>query len=332
METVAATRKRSLLRELHPRALATNGVVLAAAVFLVLSMIWAYYLPGGVTVFQAQDFLNLALALALASFGATLVLIAGGFDLSVAGLISLVNVLVATQMPSSAGLAFLFAALLVVLGFVIGLINGFLVSFLQLESIATTLATFIMLSGVALVLLAAPGGTVPSSFYEPITGSIGGAIPVALVVLLLLAGLWFVIKRTRFGVRLFAIGADEEAAAMNGVRTRIVKTSAFGIAGAMYALAGLSLSAATATGNPSAGIPFLLTTFAAVALGGTSFAGGKGSAIGSIFGALVLAVIPKVLFVLGISSASTGFVQGLVMIAAVLAGVATAKLGRKGES
>lgn len=331
MESATARYKQTLLRQLSPRALATNSVLLAGAVFIVLFMIWAYYLPGGVTVFQAQNLLNLALALAFASYGATIVLIVGGFDLSVAGVISLVNVLIATQMPGSAGSAFAFAVLLVVLGFVIGLINGSLVSYLKLESIATTLATFIILSGLALVLLAAPGGTVPSSFYGPVTGTLGGAIPVALVALILLASLWFVIKRTRFGVSVFAIGADEEAATMNGIRTQVIKTLAFGFAGAMYALAGLSLSAATATGDPSAGTPFLLTTFAAVALGGTSFAGGKGSAIGSILGALVLTVIPKVLFVLGISSASTGLFQGMVMIAAVLVGVATAKFGGKGE-
>lgn len=332
METGAVARKRTFWQELRPQALATNSVLLAAVVFLILFMIWTYYLPGGLNAFQIKDLLNLAQALAFASFGATLVLIVGGFDLSVAGLISLVNVLVATQMPSSAGLAFSFAVLLVALGLVVGLINGCLVSFLRLESIATTLATFIILSGLALVLLAAPGGTVPPSFYEPVTGIIGGTIPVALVVLVLLVIIWLVIKRTRFGVNLFAIGADEDAATMNGVRTRAVKVWAFGVAGAMYALAGLSLSAATSTGNPNAGTPFLLTTFAAVALGGTSFAGGKGSAIGSIIGALVLAIIPKVLFVLGIASFSTGLFQGLVMIAAVLLGVATAKLGRKEES
>lgn len=323
MATSIAPSRSAAKPRLNWRTVVASGPVMSAVVLVILLMVWGYYQPGGLTIVEINNFSTLMTTLALAAFGTTLVVISGGFDLSIAGVISVVNALVATRMTEDN--IVLVCLLMVLIGLAVGLINGFAVAVLGLESIAATLATFIMLAGVALIILDIPGGTVPASFSDSITTAAGG-VPAAVYVLLVLAAFWVLLRRTAFGTGLFAIGENEYAATMSGVRSRAVKMGAYALAGVMYALAGLYLSAVTVTGDPNAGTPFLLSAFAAVALGGASLAGGRGSAIGTILGAGVLTLIPKVLFVIGASDFWAGFVQGLVIIAAVLFGLATARL------
>jgi ribose transport system permease protein len=317
---MAESLKRAAAPLLNWRAVLASGTVMSGVVLLILIMVWSYYQPGGLTIVETNDFTTLMTTLALAGFGTTLVVISGGFDLSVAGVISVVNAYVATKMTPDNVLTVCLTVLAIGLG--IGLLNGIAVAILRLESLAATLATYIMLAGVALIVLDVPGGTVPESFSDPITTATGG-VPAALYVLLALAAAWILLRRTAFGIGLFALGENEDAARMSGVATRRVKLGAYALAGVMYALAGLYLSAVTVTGDPNAGTPFLLSAFAAVALGGASLAGGRGSAIGTILGAGVLSVIPKVLFVLGASDFWAGLVQGFVIIVAVLFGLAS---------
>jgi len=327
MSGAVALNRRPLRGRLNWRRLAASGPFVSAVVFVILYFFWFWYSPGGLQTTDVNNFLTLTTTLALAGFGTTLVVVAGGFDLSIAGVISVVNALLAAQLTNGGNVILtLIICLLVGLG--TGMLNGFLVAVIKLESIAATLATYILLSGVALLILSQPGGTVPSSLSNPLTAIVGG-IPVALFILLALAAAWMILRRTRFGVGVFALGESEEAARMSGVRTRVVKFGAFAIAGVMYALGGIYLSAVTVTGDPASGQPFLLQAFAAVALGGASLSGGRGSAIGTIMGALVLTLIPKVLFVLGASDFWAGLIQGVVVIVAVVFGLASARLSRR---
>lgn len=316
-------------RKARWRSFAANPTLLSVITFLVLLQIWNYYNIGGLRISDLNNLFSLMITLALAGFGTTIVIISGGFDLSVAGLISVANVVVATQMTGTGANALLVCAAVVVIGLVVGLVNGVLVAYLGIESIAATLATYIALSGVALLVLAAPGGSVPEVFSAPLTAVVFGFLPAPLLTLLVLGALWVGLRRTRFGVQLFAVGADETAAGLSGVRTARVKVLAYTLAGVMYSLAGLYYSAVIGTGDPTSGQPFLVTAFAAAALGGCSFAGGAGSAIGTIFGAGVLALIPKVLFVFGVASFFTQVVQGVVLVLAVLFAIVMARVARR---
>ncbi len=324
--TLAAPRATPTVRW---RTLASNPTLLSVVTFLVLLEIWNYYNIGGLRISDLNNLFSLMITLALAGFGTTLVIISGGFDLSVAGMISVANVVVATQMTGTGANAVVVSAVVVVIGLVVGLVNGLLVAYLGIESIAATLATYIACSGVALLVLAAPGGSVPEVFSAPLTSVVFGFLPAPLLTLLALGGLWLVLRRTRFGVQVFAVGADETASGLSGVRTARVKVLAYTVAGLMYSLAGLYYSAVIGTGDPTSGQPFLVTAFAAAALGGCSFAGGAGSAIGTIFGAGVLAVIPKVLFVFGVASFFTQVVQGVVLVLAVLFAIVMARVARR---
>jgi ribose transport system permease protein len=137
-----------------------------------------------------------------------------------------------------------------------------------------------------------------------------------------------VIRRTDWGVALYAVGADETAAALAGVPTNRVKFLAYCLAGVFYGLAGYMLSALTATGNPNAGNSYLLLMFAAIAIGGTSSSGGRGGVLGSMIGAATLTLLQKVLFSAGVSSFYTGIFQGVVMIGAVLVAALSAHLAQ----
>jgi ribose transport system permease protein len=315
--------RRAAMPQLSWRKTLATGTVMSGLILVVLLVIWGSKNPGGLTIVEWNNFATLMTTLSLAGFGTTLVVITGGFDLSVAGVISVVNAYVATHMTEGNIVSVIIIVLLI--GLAVGLINGFAVSILGLESLAVTLATYIMLAGVALLILDIPGGTVPLSFSEPLTTAENG-IPGALYVLIALIVIWFVFRRTTFATGMYAIGENEDAARMSGVHTRFVKMGAYAIAGVSYAAAGLFLSAVTVTGDPNAGTPFLLSVFAAVVLGGTALGGGRGSAIGTILGAGVLTVIPKVLFVVGASDFWAGIVEGLVIIAAVLLGLALVRL------
>jgi ribose transport system permease protein len=304
---------------------ADNGALIAAAFFAMLLTIYAAGQPGALTLSSVTDLLNNTLPVALAAAGATLVVLTRGFDLSVAGVVSLANVLIATG-PTEGPWAPLAALLIVVaVGMAVGTINGLLVAYGRLQSVTATLGTMIVCSGIALLVLDIPGGSVPDFIAEGLPGTIGGWLPVAGLIAAAVAAAWMAVRRTDWGVALYAIGADESAAELAGIEVRRVRLLAYIAAGAMYGLAGYALTGLTASGDPNAGTSYLITAFAAIAIGGTSFNGGRGGLIGAIVGAATLTLLLKVLFSLGVLSFATGIAQGLVMIAAVLLGTLAAR-------
>ncbi|MBK1696148.1 ABC transporter permease [Rhodovibrio salinarum] len=313
--------------------LAGNGAAIIALVYVVLFSIYAVSEPTALSLFSITNLVNNFVPLALAAAGQTLIVLLAGFDLSVAGVISLTNVVLAVTplegpLGALAGLAIALA-----IGGVAGSINGLLVAYLRIQSIAATLGTMIVLKGVALLILSAPGGWISDWIVYELTDVAFGLVPISGLILLAVAGVWLALKRTDFGAAIYAVGEDETSASLSGINTRLTKFKSYCLAGMFYGLAGYMLSAQTATGNPNAGEPFLLLCFASVAIGGTSFSGGRGGMIGSIIGAATLLLMQKVLFSTGVSSFYTGMFQGAVMIAAVVFAAAMLRVSiRKGAA
>ncbi len=302
------------------RALA-NGSLLAFTLLAVMYVVYMYSSVDVLTVSHTAELLNNAAPLVVAATGLTLVIISGGFDLSIGGVIVLANVILATKSGSTttSGLIAIVVALLA--GLIVGAINGFLVAYLKVQSIAATLGTFIMCSGIALVIMPSPGGSVPGLISPGLNATLGGILSVSgLLVVGCLVG-WIILKQSRFGVYIYALGNDERSAVQSGLNVPWVKFRVFLGAAVLYALAGVMLTAQTASGDPNGSALFMVLVFAAVAIGGTQFGGGRGSAIGSIFGAGVLAVLQKLLFALGVSTFYTAIVQGAVLIVAVVIGL-----------
>ena len=315
----------------HRRAM-SDGLSVIIVILAVLFVIFVATESDALTPFVLTDILNNSLPLALAAAGGTLVVLTRGFDLSVAGVVSLTNVLVAVCAGDGPLGALEGLAIAVLVGAFVGAINGLCVAYLRLQSIALTLASMIVCSGVALLVLDAPGGDVSDFIVNGLTGTIPGNVPVALVIAVAVYLIWAVLSRTNLGVHLYAIGADETAAMLAGVPVRRTKVLAYILAGSCYGMAGFMLTALTSTGTPNIGDPYLLLAFAAIALGGTSFAGGRGGIAGSMLGALTLTLLQKVLFSTGISSFYTGIFQGAVMILAVVLASASAWLSAKGRN
>lgn len=301
---------------LQPSSVFKSGTGSAALLYALLFVAYVSIERSALSVSAISELVNNASPLAIAAAGGTLIVLLRGFDLSVAGIISLVNVILATHPMDGAigGLASLSLAL--ALGGAVGLLNGLLVAYGGFQSIAITLATMIMTGGMALVILDAPGGAVSDWLSETLTDTIG-VLPVSGLVLAAVVGLWAIVRRTDFGTSLYAVGQDDQAAALSGINVKLTRCIAFVIAGALYGLSGYMLSAQTATGNPTAGNSLLLLTFAGIALGGTSFRGGKGGLTGSMIGAASLMLLQKFLFSVGVQSFYIGLLQGVVMILAV---------------
>lgn len=298
----------------------TSGAAIVTLLYIVLYALYAMWEPRALSSYTFTNLINNAAPLAIAAAGETLVVLSRGFDLSVAGVVSLTNVFMAVRPMEGPGGALLSLLGCCAIGAAVGTVNGWLVAVLRLQTIAATLGTMIVCQGLALVVLDAPGGMVADWVSYELTGTLFGVVPVAGLIIAAVALLWLVFLRTNTGIGIYAVGADEQAAMLSGVSVTRVRFAAFVGAGMLYGVAGFMLSAQTATGNPNAGAPFLMLVFAAVALGGTSLSGGRGGLIGSIVGAGCLMLLQKVLFSGGVSSFYTGIFQGFVLILAILFG------------
>ena len=304
----------------YRRRLSRTGAVGPALVMLVLFLIYAAVQPSVLSLTGINTIADEATTVAIAAAGETLIVLAGGFDLSVGAALSLVNVLIATRILDSPGSQLSMIGLALAVGAGIGLVNGLLVTVLRIPSIVATLAMLFFWGGVALLILSQPGGSVPYGYVTWFTGNSFGAIPNAVLLLAVLVLLWLYFKRTRLGRAIYAVGGDQVAAAANGIRLRTTLLAAYTLGGVLYGLAAAFLTAQSASGDPNVGTPLLLSVFAAVVIGGTAFGGGRGDLVGSIIGAFILYLIADVLFALGISSFYTNIMNGTVLLVAVLTG------------
>lgn len=313
------------------RQVPLNPAVAAGALLIVLLAIDRGLVSDLFSWDQLGSLANESSVVAIAAVGETIVVLTGGFDLSVGAVISVANVVAAT----SAGVAVASTAgtnasgggpgsdlkmivIVLAVGTGIGLCNGLLVTLLRIPSIVATLAASFFWSGVALLILEQPGGFVSPRVTEWFTGSIIGPVPSAFVVLAFVIGLWLLLKHTRFGLAIYAVGGNPASAAASGIRVRYVLIGAYAVAGFFYGLAGLFLTAQSGSGDPNIGPPVLLSVFAAVVVGGTVFGGGKGGAIGTVIGAVILTLISNILFVLGVSSFYTDIFNGTILMIAIL--------------
>lgn len=259
--------------------------------------------------------------LAIAAMGQTLVILSGGFDLSAAAVVSLVNVSLASfPMGSITSPALLFA-IGIGIGAAVGAVNGFFIAFLRLQPIVVTLATMFILQGITLLVMDNPGGYIDGSLYELMASDlIPNVLPMSGALILLCLVLWYWLKRTPYGVALYAVGGDPESARSAGVPVAWVRFLTYVLAGGMYGLAGVSISAQTGAGDPLVGNPMLLQMFAAVVVGGTLLGGGRGGLTGSAIGAFVLILMVNILLILNVSAYYSTIAESSILLIAVLIG------------
>jgi ribose transport system permease protein len=298
----------------------------AAALVLVLLVVYISR-TGTFSSLDALGIANDALPLALAAVGETFVILTNGIDLSIASIVTLANVVAAVF--ASHGQAPLGVVIALATGVAAGLINGLIVSYARIAPLIATLATSSIFLGIALLVLPQPGGSAPG-WLSTVTAGFAGSVPVACIWLAVaVVGGWLLLRRTRFGINLQALGGNEAASLAAGINVTRVRILAYVASGLCSALAGIVLAGLTQSGDPGIGSVYLLNGIAAVVVGGTSLAGGVGTLAGSVFGAIALSLVSAVLLVSGLSTDYQYIVTGLIVIGALLAHSTQLRLGAR---
>ncbi|RWK37989.1 MAG: ABC transporter permease [Mesorhizobium sp.] len=305
--------------------------------FVVLLVITRLIQPG----YGSGDFGSLVRAVlpyAFAVAAQTIVVIAGGIDLSVGAMMALTSVTAASMMDGASEEYALFVVPFVLaMGLVLGAVNGMLIVVTRVPDIVVTLATLFVLQGAALLVLGAPGGAVAEWLRATIVGTvaipglpeISAWIPKALVLLVVcLCIIWIPLKRSKLGLSIYAIGSSELAAFRSGVPVARTKIIAYALSGLFAAMGGLALTMSTGIGAPIPG-PYLLASVAAVVLGGVALGGGKGGLLGPIVAVFVLRLVRTDLTLLAIDPNVTAIIEGAIMVAVVMFGAFITMRGRQ---
>jgi ribose transport system permease protein len=262
------------------------------------------------------------LPLALAAAAQAVCVIAGGIDLSIGTMMALTSVIAAANMKGqSEEFGVVIVLFTLALGLAFGAINGSLIVITRVPDIVVTLAMAFVWGGAALLVLSTPSGGSAQWLKSLVLGSIGvDVIPKAAVVLLVIVALiWFPLRRSRLGLSIYAIGSNRLAAFRSGVSVGRTRVIAYAFTGLFAALAGLSLTASTGIGNPVPG-PYTLMSVAAVVLGGVSLAGGRGGVFGPILAVLILQLIQIDMAFMSLDPNLALVSQGLILIGVVMFG------------
>lgn len=301
--------------------LKSRGLAAIVVIFVLALALVNIISPAPMSYFDFNSLANGGAPLALAAIGQTIVILCGGFDLSAGATISLVNVTIASlpQDTLAAQVGVILIGLLV--GGLVGAFNGFFVAYFRLQSIVVTLSTMFLVHGLTLLIMPDPGGAVAPEITAFFAGSaIPEILPSSVLVIAVALLVWWYLKSLRFGTALYAVGSDADAARSAGLSVPWTRFWAFTIAGLFYGAAGVFISAQTGSADPLVGDPLLLQTFTAVVLGGTSLAGGRGGAVGSVLGAYTLMIMVNILLSLDVSAYYSTVVEGLVLVIAAMAG------------
>jgi ribose transport system ATP-binding protein len=272
--------------------------------------------PRVLNAFNVSSALTLLAALAFMSFGQTTAIVTGGIDISVGPLAGALVCIASYFIVQGSGPGLIVAGVLLMLvaALAVGLLNGVLVRFGRFTAVAATLTTYIALQGVALLLRPVPGG----SILRPAADLIGtkvGIVPISFIVAAAVAiGAEWVLRRRRAGMALRAVGSSEKAAHRLGVHVSRTVVLAYVVATAFVFVGSILLMAQVSIGDPVAGIQYTLWSVTAVVLGGTSLFGGRGSFIGTLFGAALIQQILNATVFLGLSQAWQYWFLGLMTL------------------
>ncbi|HKY95332.1 MAG TPA: ABC transporter permease [Kiloniellales bacterium] len=259
-----------------------------------------------------------ATPIGITALGVTLVMILGGVDLSVGAVISLAAVMCAIVMNGEPGAIPLAVALTLATGAGIGLLNGLLIAFNRVSPFILTLGMAIVIYGATLIYSGGTAkGAVSPGFREALNMRVLEVVPVLALILLALAALTAAVLRwTRFGRTLYLVGANREAAYLAGLPLRWVTVAAYTASGFFAALGGIALLARAGVSSTYAGRGYEFDVLAAVVLGGTTFAGGRGGAGGTLAGVFVLFVAFNLVNIAGLAIWAQLALKGFIIIAA----------------
>ncbi|TZF83786.1 ABC transporter permease [Pedobacter sp. BS3] len=306
--------KSSLKRTIH--FIIKHNTIIIFLLMLVLSALAsnAFFTPNNLA-----NLIRQVAPVGIISMGMLLVILTGGIDLSVGSIVAMIGVLCALFTQSMSLPLAIVASLLA--GIVVGSISGYLVSVQKMAPFIATLALMTIVRGLGFIfskgapVMVADSASALTDFGS---GSLLG-IPNPAIILFLVFGITAVLlKYNIYGRILIAIGSNEEAVRLSGIKVPVYKFSVYAIIGGLAAISGMIGTARTGVGSPNIGIGLELDVIAAVVIGGTSLMGGKGSALNTFLGVLILGMIGNIMNLMDIASYSQQVIKGLIIILAVL--------------
>ena len=301
-------------------------VVLDYAILIALAVMSIYYAidaRGFPTLENLTNILNQNSVYIILAVGQTLVILAAGIDLSVGSILALSAVICADVANRTDWLSFglipVVSLVAVGIGGVAGAFNGAMITVFKIPPFIATLAMMTIARGIANIYCdARPIGHLPATFKLIGTSALG-TVPVPVFIMAAIAAGLFVITRyTVFGRYVYAVGGNEEAARLSGIDVAMTKFWVYVISGMCSGICGLILASRLGSGDPKLGLMYELVSIAAVVLGGTSLFGGRGTVIGTIYGALFIGVLENGLLLKGVSTFYQWVIKGIVILIAVI--------------
>ena len=289
---------------------------------IVFSVIVAFINSRFMTTSNILNILRQTSINAVIATGMTFVILTGGIDLSVGSILGFSGAVAAMMLASGVDSIIAIPVALIV-GLMVGALNGVLISKGKLQPFIVTLATMTMLRGATLVFTdGKPIGTgfeANSKLFAWFGNGyvLGIPVPIIVIIVTFLVAL-FVLTQTKIGRYVYALGGNEEATKLSGISTDKVKIFVYAISGMMAALAGIIITSRLSSAQPTAGSGYELDAIAAVVLGGTSLAGGTGTIVGTMIGALIIGVLNNALNLMDVSSYFQMLAKGSVILLAVL--------------
>lgn len=293
-----------------------------ARIFFILLGAWAI-----MGAFYPREFLNPAVlkltvlamsSIAVISVGMTILLVSGGFDLSVGSVVTFTGVVAALAMKSGQPwFVAMFAAL--ACGMLVGFGNGFMIARLRINPFITTLGMMIFIRGLATIVAGGNNIPIADSVYTWVGQAkvLGIQFPIWVSLAFVIVG-DFLLRKSRYFRQNYYIGGNENAAVLSGIPVARVKIQNYMLSGALAAVAGILLSARLGNGSLTAGLNMEFKTVTAAIIGGAALSGGKGTVLGAFFGAMLMATIDSAINIMPVDSYWQEFVTGIVLIIAIL--------------
>jgi len=268
--------------------------------------------PGNLT-----NVLRQTIVLGLLAIGQSLVILAGGIDMSIALIARVATLIVAVLFGGSDALILPLMALGLAVGACLGLVNGLIITRVYASPFIVTFGMFSILNGIALAISSSPVGKIPGAYLSLYDASLG-PLPISVVAMALLwAGAWVLTSRTRFGRALFAVGGSQRVARLSAINVSRTLIGAYMLSGLCGAAGGLFILARTGVGDPKMAEGLEFQSIVAVALGGISLSGGRGSLLGTLGGVLLLGVVANMFNILQVDSFFQQLILGLVVLLTV---------------
>ncbi|AKS34104.1 ABC transporter permease [Mycolicibacterium goodii] len=297
------------------------GIAVRYSMVIVMLLVIAYFSYRSARFATPDNLVTILVAaapFALIALGQTLVILTGGIDLSVGSVIAVSAMAGAATAKANPGQVWLTVLVSMLVGLVVGCVNGFLVSRINVPPFIATLGTLTAGSGLAYVI----GGGAPINGLPPEFGSIantkilGLQIPVLLMIIGIIA-LAIIMKRTTYGMRVYAVGGNRHAAEIAGINAKNVLFSVYAFSGLLAGLSGVMLASRVISGPPNLGQGYELDAIAAVVIGGASLMGGRGTIWGTALGLLMIQTLNNGLDILVVPAYWQDVIKGVLIVAAV---------------